>query len=46
MNQKENNKKRAQIHIFLTPEQKKALEKKAKELGIPVSTYIKIKVFM
>ena len=33
------------VHVYLSKEEKKRIEEKAKELGISVSAYIKVKLF-
>tara|TARA_Y100000031_G_scaffold22767_1_gene23885 strand:+ start:290 stop:451 length:162 start_codon:yes stop_codon:yes gene_type:complete len=38
--------KRLMVHVYLTDEKKKRIEEEAKRLGISVSSYIKIKLFM
>tara|TARA_Y100000031_G_scaffold22767_1_gene23884 strand:+ start:151 stop:300 length:150 start_codon:yes stop_codon:yes gene_type:complete len=39
--------KRLMVHVYLTYEEKKRIEEEeAKRLGISVSSYIKIKLFM
>lgn len=37
--------KRMMVHVYLTEEEKKNVEAKAKELGISLSSYIKVKLF-
>ena len=37
--------KRMMVHVYLTKEEKNKIEEKAKELGISVSSYIKVKLF-
>ena len=34
------------IHVYLTDEEKARIEKESKKLGISVSSYIKVKLFM
>jgi ACT domain-containing protein len=38
--------KRLMVHVYLTDEEKKRIEEKAKKFGISVSSYIKVKLFM
>jgi len=38
-------KKRQMVHVYLTQEEKKRVEEKARELGISLSSYIKVKLF-
>ncbi|MBI5388869.1 hypothetical protein HZB01_00650 [Candidatus Woesearchaeota archaeon] len=45
MAKKENGEKIEQVHIYLTPWQKKSLEGKAEEIGISLSSYIKVRLF-
>jgi len=33
------------VHVYLTDEEKKRIEKEAAKLGISVSSYIKVKLF-
>ena len=37
--------KRVMVHVYLTDEEKKRIEEAAGKLGIPVSSYIKVKLF-
>lgn len=37
--------KRGMVHVYLTKEEKKRIEKEAGKLGISVSAYIKVKLF-
>ncbi|MCK4521536.1 MAG: ribbon-helix-helix protein, CopG family [Nanoarchaeota archaeon] len=34
------------VHVYLSEKEKKKIEKRAKELGISVSAYIKVKLFV
>jgi len=43
MKQKEN--KKMMVHVYLSEDEKMRIEKKAKEIGISVSAYIKVKLF-
>ena len=38
--------KRLMVHVYLTDEEKQRIEIEAQSLGISVSSYIKIKLFM
>ena len=38
-------KKKVMVHVYLSPEEKERIEKKAEEIGISVSAYIKVKLF-
>jgi len=38
--------KRVMVHDYLTEEEKKRIEESASKLGISVSAYIKVKLFM
>jgi hypothetical protein len=38
--------KKHMVHVYLSSEEKKRVEVEAKKLGISVSAYIKIKLFM
>lgn len=40
-----NKKKREMVHVYLTPEEKSKIEKSSRELGISLSSYIKVKLF-
>ena len=33
------------VHVYLTPEEKRRIEERAREIGISVSAYIKVKLF-
>jgi|TARA_Y100000310_G_C20494052_1_gene720655 predicted HicB family RNase H-like nuclease len=38
--------KRLMVHVYLTDEEKKRIALQAQQIGISVSSYIKIKLFM
>ena len=38
--------KRMMVHVYLTDEEKKRIALQAQQIGISVSSYIKIKLFM
>ncbi|MBS3102331.1 hypothetical protein J4458_02700 [Candidatus Woesearchaeota archaeon] len=40
-----NSEKRVMVHVYLTHEEKARIEQLAKNLGISVSAYIKVKLF-
>lgn len=37
--------KKLMVHVYLTEEEKRRIEEKAREIGISVSAYIKVKLF-
>ena len=41
-----NKEKRLMVHVYLTDIEKKRIEEEASKLGISVSAYIKVKLFM
>jgi len=39
------NDKRLMVHVYLTKEEKKRIEEEARDLGISLSAYIKVRLF-